>query len=128
MIRIFAPHPDYRILIFLPNAEWGDTQRLESTTRLHRSMDGQTHVTHVRRLPDIRALELQLTLTRLKSLELLSFFELFGAEKMKLEFDDSTSRVGYLRINPMELEIVRRAIIGSSKELVSTTLDFETVQ
>lgn len=96
--------------------------------QLYRSMNGERAVTHIRKLPDIRAFEVSLIMTRMKSLEFMSFFELFGAETMKLEFGSGESRIGNMRINPMEFEVLKRAIVGSSTEEVSTQFDFETIQ
>jgi hypothetical protein len=127
MIQLFAPHPDYKILIHLPNAEWGDVQRLESTMQLRRSMNAEKTITHVRKMPASRVYEVNLNLTRLKSIEFMGFFELFGATLMKCVLDDE-DKIGYVRINPLELEIIKRAIVGSSVEEVHTRFDFETVQ
>jgi hypothetical protein len=127
MLRIYAPDPAPRIVIALPDPEWGDTQRLESTMQLHRSMNGQKIVTHTRKKLDCRSYELNLLLTRIKAQEFITFFEMFGAERMKLEFDKDKSKIGYIRINPLELEYVKRAVNCQSYEEISTRFDFESI-
>lgn len=127
-MKIFAPYPDERAMIILPNPEMGDVQRLESKVQVKRSMNGNVVVTHVKRLPNIRSFEYLFNMTRLKSLEFLNFYELFGAEKLRIEHDDASSLVGYIRVNPMELDIAKRALVDTSVEEVTLRFDFETIQ
>lgn len=134
MIKLFASHPAYKQLIFLPNPEFGDIARLESTVQLKRSMDGSVIVTHTMPRTESRTLELQFEMTRLKSLEFIEFYKLHAAEKMKLvkriDFDpenDEESFIGYLKVNPLELEKLARSVYGDSVEKVAVRVDFETV-
>lgn len=127
MIKIFAPHPDYKIVIFLPSPEWGDVQRLESNIQLKKSMDSSVVVTHIRKLTNIRSYELNFNLTRLKSIEFYNFYNYFAAEKIKLVLLDGTEKIGYLRINPFEIEVMKRALVGDSIEEVSVKIAFESV-
>lgn len=127
-MKIFAPFPDEKAFIVLPNPEMGDIQRSESKVQLKRSMNGAVSVTHIKKLPNIRSYEYNFVLTRLKSLEFYAFFEIFGALKMRIEHENDTERIGYIKINPLELAIEKRALIGSSKEEVNVRFDFETSQ
>lgn len=97
--------------------------------QLKRSMDGSRIITHVRKLPNSKTFELSFSLTRYKSLELLEFIKIHLADKMKLitDSDEATSRIGYLKINPLDLEKVGRGLVSDSIETVSVRLDFETV-
>jgi hypothetical protein len=128
MLRIYAPDPAPKAVIALPDPEWGDTQRLESTMQLRRSMNGQRIITYVRRKENCRTYELSLVLTRPKAEEFIRFFELFGSQKMKLEFDKDTSKIGYIKMNPIQLEFVRRAVNCDSYEEVTTEFAFESIQ
>lgn len=135
MIKLFASHPAYKQLIFLPNPEFGDITRLESTVDLKRSMDGSVIVTHVLPREDSRTFEFQFELTRLKSLEFLEFFKRHGAEKMKLvkridfnEEEDEEEFLGYLKVNPVELEKIQRSIVAGSKEKISIRIDYIVTQ
>lgn len=127
MIRIYAPYPAPKITILLPDPDWGDVQRLESTSVLHRSMNGVRIVTYVRKKVNCRLYELSFELTRPKAEEFINFFKLFGSKVMKLEFDQDTSVVGYLKINPAELEFVKRSVLCTSYESVSVKLSLESV-
>lgn len=127
MIKILAPHPAYSQILFLPSCEWGNVQRAVSTSQLKRSMNGETVATYVRKVQGY-TLEMSFVLTRLKSLELLEFFKKFSSEKMKLIDQNNNNWIGYLQVNPLELEKINRAVIGNSLEDVSTRLNFETVQ
>jgi len=127
MIKIFAPDVASRIVIMMPDPEWGDVQRLESTLQLYRSMNDAKKITHIRKMPDVRTYELTFLLTRLKALEFINFFERFGAERIRIELDKDTSRVGYLKVNPTELEYTKRAVSCNSLEEVLTRFDFENI-
>lgn len=131
MIKLFASHPAYKQLIFLPNPDFGDITRLGSTVLLKRSMDGSAVVTHVVKRPDSRTLEMTFELTRLKSLEFLEFFKKHGSELMKLVRDywqdDQEDLIGYLKVNPLELEKAQRMLVANSVERVNVQIEFETV-
>jgi len=128
MIQLFAPHPDAKQLMYLPNPEWGDVERLESTMQLHRSMNGAVVVTHIRKQVASRSYELDLQLTRMKSLEYLEFLAIWSGVKMKLVDHHAIERIGYVKVNPVELEKIRRSLVSDSTEAVSTRMEFETVQ
>lgn len=132
MIKLFASHPAYKQLIFLPNPEFGDITRLESTVQLKRSMNGSTIVTHIVKRPNSRTIEMSFQLTRYKSLEFLEFFKRHGAELMKLVRnywnDGEEELVGYLKVNPLELEKTERALVAGSLENINVRADFETTQ
>lgn len=127
-MKIFAPYPGEQIFIVLPNPEMGDIQRLESKMILKRSMNGAVKVTHIKKMPNVRSYEYNLLLTRLKSLEFYAFYELFGSEQMRIEHDNDVDRIGYIRINPLELDVSKRSLVGSSIEEVSVRFDFETIE
>lgn len=134
MIKIFASHPAYKQVIFLPSPEFGDITRLNSTVQLKRSMNNATIVTHIVKRPNSRAFELNFNLNRLKSLEFLEFYKRHGAELMKLvrrvDFLPTGTieeLIGYLKVNPLELEKVERELVSESKEKVSLRVDFETI-
>jgi hypothetical protein len=124
MIKLFT---DTQI-IFLPSSEWGDIERVESTVQLKRSMDGQTVVTHVHKVPNSRTTELNFLLTRMKSLELFEYIKAQGAKQMTLEINDLDPKIGYLRVNPFELEKLSRSKVAGSLEEVKCQLSFETTE
>lgn len=128
MIQVFAPYPTICTLMYLPSAEWGDIERLESTVQLKRSMNDSTKVTHVSARENSRTLEFQFLLTRYKSLELIEFFKIYGADKVRLVIRGQDPRIGYLKINPLELEKMKRSLVSDSLEEVSCTLTFETTE
>ena len=128
MIQVFAPYPTVSVMMYLPSAEWGDTERLESTVQLKRSMNNSTKVTHVSVRENSRTLEFQFLLTRYKSLELIEFFKIHGADKVKLVIRGQAPRIGYLKINPLELEKMKRSLVSDSLEEVSCTVTFETIE
>jgi len=125
MIIFMAPVPDYLIRIVMPNPEWGDMQRGISTVQVKQALDGSV-VTHVHRIPNARLFELKFQLTRLKSIEFLEFYQRFGGDKMQMELY-SEVKVGYLKINPLELEKTKRALVALSLEQIDVSLSFETV-
>lgn len=130
MIKLFASHPAPSQLIFLPNPDFGDMTRLGSTVLLKRSMNGAVINTHVIRRPNTRTIEMSFELTRLKSLEFIEFFKRHGSELMKLVRDYwnvNEELIGYLKVNPVELEKTERSLVSESIERVNLRLDFETV-
>lgn len=127
MLKISAPDVASKGIIFLPDPEWGDVQRLEQTMLLYRSMNGNKVITHVQPVTNIRTFEYSFILTRFKALEFINFYNIFGSQRMKLEVDANTIKVGYLKVNPLELEYIRRAVQCTSNEDVSTQFAFESV-
>lgn len=125
MIQIFSPHPDWKQVLHLPNPEWGDVERLESTVQLKRSMNGNTVVTHIRSVPNSFTNEMDFELDRLKSLELLEWFNIHAGSLMKLIDHNGVVRIGYLKVNPLDLEKVKKA---NSTEAVRVRLDFESTE
>ena len=67
MIEVYAPHPNWEHVIFLPSPEWGDFRRLTLTNQIKRSMTGGTIITHVQKHEDLKSVEMSFTLTDRKS-------------------------------------------------------------
>lgn len=107
-------------IIFLPAAEWGDFERVESTVQLKRSMNNEVKVTHVHKLPNFKTTQLTLKMTRIKSIEFLEFYKIHGADKMTLEIPNLDPKIGYLKINPMELEKLQRGEVDCQIEFSTT--------
>jgi hypothetical protein len=128
VIQIFAPHPVFEVLIYLPNPEWGDFRRSESTIQIHRSMNSAATITHVKRRQKSFTQEMEFVLTRLKSIEFMNFFEKYIASKIKMVDQDGNTRIGYLKINPLQYDLAQRAIVSQSVEEVSIKLELETTE
>lgn len=125
MIEIYAPHPNWEHVIFLPNPEWGDFRRLNLTTQVKRSMTGNTIITHVQKHEDLKSVEMSFTLTRMKSLEMLAFLDLHIGHLLKIVDHRDDVHIGYMQVNPLELEKVRK---GTNGEQVKLNLNFESVE
>lgn len=125
MIEVYAPHPNWEHVIFLPNPEWGDFRRLTLTNQIKRSMTGATIITHVQKHEDLKSVEMSFTLTREKSLETLAFFDLHIGHLLKIVDHRDVTHIGYIQINPIELDKVRK---GTNGEQVKLSLNFESVE
>jgi len=126
MIQLLAPHPNYEAIILMPNPAWGDFRRLVSTVQVKRSMTGQTIVTHVQKYEDLRSFDLSFELTREKSLEFLAFCDSHLGSLTKMIDHRDDEFIGYLQVNPIELEKVRSG--KSLGEVVTISFQFESVE
>ncbi len=127
MTTLQAPAPDYATTIILPSCEMGDFRRTNSIVELRKSIVGTPINTFVTNRGEQRTLELDIKLTRYKSWELFRYFEIHGSDKMRLENYDGEEFIGYLKVNPLELEKIKRILVADSEEEVNVKLEFETV-
>lgn len=128
MIQIYAPHPDAESILVLPNPELGDGERPESRIQIKQAMDGNliTHITQ-KQLTAI-TYTWDFVLTRKKALELWEFISLHTGKIWKITWPGRNDLIVVLKINPLQLDMIRRSVIADSVEAVAINLQFESVE
>lgn len=123
MYEFWGPHPATEVITVMPNAELRDAVSLQSRVLAKVSMSGVQY-TNVKKQPDQELYRWQFDCTRVKALEFWEFVKLYIGEKVKVVDHDGNVLVGYFRINPLQLNINKRAVICSSKEAVAIEVEF----
>ena len=126
MWQISAPYPLVKTVLFIPSPSLGDLERLESTVQHHQAMDG-SYITHVKKHFESRTYEGQFEFTRRKALEFKEFYRLYSQDTWQIVRHDGSVLIAQLKLNPLNLEMVRRGVIAGSNEVVPLTLTFETI-
>lgn len=111
-------------IILLPSPELADTRNQLNSVVLNRAMDG-TVITYVRRISGSLR-QYSFLLTRKKSIEYYQFMQRYLGQQVTILWLSETL-VGYIKVNPVELDIVRRAVVCDSKEEVETGFTFQTI-
>lgn len=112
-------------IIVLPSPELNDTRNALNTVQLERAMDG-TVITNVKKVTgELRAYNF--ILSRRKSIEYYRFMALYLGEKLTIIWNGE-QLIGYVQNNPIELNIVRRAVVCESVEEVEVSLSFQIIQ
>lgn len=124
MIQIQAPHPLCEAILTLPDPEFGDAEQLGHTVVPRRMMNNEV-TTHVRRAPS-KKFNFSFDLTRLKSLELVAFYELYHAGMWRIRRTADTL-VGYANMNPMQIAAVKRGATAAGNDVLLSTLEFEVL-
>lgn len=115
--------------IALPEPEFGDKERAVSLTRVDRAMDG-TPYTYIQKHPTKRLFTWTYDLPVYKGQEFLVFYERNHAEEWTVQRDrEADTLVGYVRINPAALEMLRRGVTHDDctggNEVTSIEVQFE---
>lgn len=128
MIQVYAPHPDAESILVLPTPEFGDGERPESRIQIKQAMSGrlQTHVTQ-KQLEAI-TYRWSFVLTRMKALELWEFINLHVGKSWRIAWTGRPSIVAVLKVNPLQLNVIRRSVIAGSLETVTIDLEFESIE
>ena len=127
MIRLYADYPATLAILTLPEAQLGDSTALGDQIQTIRMMDGSIK-THVRKRPNNRTYVLDFDVPREKVIQVQEFIENYLGKKIGVFRDDHDDFVGYLKINPFNYEMQKRAIAAGSNEIAQITLEFESVE
>jgi uncharacterized Fe-S cluster-containing radical SAM superfamily protein len=114
------PYPTNTHTLNIPDPEFSDTLRNESTVVIKRSMTNVKKTVVSKTTNNVR--KYTFVLTQLKALELVKYYEdhcavqwLMGAEH------------GYLKINPLAFNSIRRSAIALSNDAVTVDIEFEVL-
>lgn len=121
-----APFPDIATVVVMPRPELRDAEIPETRVQLKTAMDG-TLRTHVIKQPNRTTYKWIFDLSRKKGLELWEFIRIHAANPWEI-VRDSDSIIVNLKVNPVELEMLKRAVHCTSKDNVNLTLEFEKIQ
>lgn len=110
----------------LPEPELGDGERLENRTSVGRSLSGVSY-SFVISQPN-RTYSWSFDLTRYKAIEFWHFYQLHKADLIRVDRNGEDQLVGYLKINPLVLEMLKRGPLADSIDVVKLEFEFETVQ
>lgn len=126
-LLLWGPYPLTATLMTLPVPLFGDEEKAESTLLVKKAMDG-TVDTNIIVQPN-RTYKWVFVLARMKALEFLEFYRLYGGKKLRVDWSTlSTTYIGNIKINPLTLDIFKREIINDSVEVVNLEIEFETTQ
>lgn len=125
MITFMAPYPAYEKILFMPHPEMRNKEKPESRIKIHTAMSGELHTYITQNQATKMHYEMTFELTRMKSLELLDFIQLYSAEKWRIEFD-ALVIICNLLVNPFQIQTLKRSVVANSLEGTIITLEFET--
>lgn len=121
---ILAPYPASSRVIVLPQPEWGDTEAKTGIATFNRAMDGTCYSTT--RNQTTKTFGWFFDLPRLKALEYLSFYSEHHSSLWQI-IRPTDTLIGYVKVNPATLEMLRRGVHANSLEVVSLQMEFETI-
>lgn len=113
-------------IITLPSPNLGNAHALDVNVSVKRMMDGSIN-TYVKKT-SFKTYRYTFLLTRGKALEVLEFFKIYAGTKLKVTNDNASFFVGYILLNPLELEMQRRAVAQNSVEDLDLELSFEQTE
>lgn len=124
-----APWPNFKVTSILPNPQFKDIRKTESSVQIKRTMTGRV-VTYIKPSDRI-TLTLPFKLTRMKSLELENFISSYQSTKWHITLYDGSEWEALLIGEPVIREAVARlganeTLVG--REQIETTLTFSALR
>lgn len=120
---ISAPYPFVQNAIIFESPDMRDTETLDSQVGLLQAASGKLY-THVTRKG--RTYSFAFFPTRVKALEFFNFYDEFSAERWLIERTEGPALTGWIKLNPLQLEMVRRGATCDNNDTVSLSFEFET--
>ena len=126
MLKLEAPYPGVQTTSFFPNPQLGDSEELTDEMVSKRAMDG-TLYTYVKTKNLRRRLLFELSMGRMKALELRAFIESYFASKVRLTDHLGRVWIGNLVNDPFEFNTPGRAEHFPGQERQTIQLEFEGI-
>jgi len=126
MITMEAPYPSIQTTSVFPNPQLGDSEELTDEVITKRAMDG-TLYTYVKTKGLRRRLVWELSMSRMKALELRNFVRSYFASKMRITDHLDRVWVGHLVNDPFEFTTPARAEFFPGHERQTIQIEFEGI-
>lgn len=117
MFHLKAGHPAVTGIIRMPEPNMGDGLRPQARVLMKQAMDGSVR-THIKKQDSAREYRFDFELTRLKAIELYEWTNLFTGEQIYVERDNEHDFIGFLKVNPLSLDMASRGVVANSTETV----------
>lgn len=122
---IQGPYPNMRTTLLLPSPEEGNTDNLQSSVQILRSMNGKVY-TYIKPKRGRQRYRWDFVASKDKGLEAKDFVKQYAGDLVQIVDHNEVLRIGWLTINPFEtLGEGRANPWGERKEAVGFSIEFE---
>jgi len=119
-----APYPLVQSTLLLPSPREGNQKNLAASVQTMRSMDG-TLYTYIKSKRERKVWQWDFLGTKDKGRESVEFIKLYAGGPVSVKDHEGISHIGYITINPLELDGGGRAGGYPSGEVYRWTISFE---
>lgn len=124
MFLIQGPYPLVQSSIVLPSPLEGNTNTLTSTVQILRTSGGKMF-TYVKAKRGRKKFRYDFAVSRDKSDELREFVDSYGGKPVKVTDHNEVVRIGFLTLNPFEVQGRGRSKGAPGGEVYSTSIELE---
>jgi hypothetical protein len=121
---IQAPYPLMQSTLLMPSPREGNQRNLAASVQTMRSMNG-TLYTFVKNKRNRKVLQWDFVGTKDKAREAIEFVKLYSGGPVRATDHNGTNHIGYITINPMEVDGQGRAGGFPSNEVYRWTISIE---
>ena len=127
LTRVFViqgPYPLIQSSLVLTSPRQGNTNALTSSIQVLRTSSGEMF-TYTKAKRGRKKFRYDFTVSRDKAYELREFVEVYAGKPVKVSDHNNVVRVGFLTLNPFEIQAVGRARGIPGGEVYTTTIELE---
>ena len=121
---IQAPYPLLQSSLVMPSPKIGNQKNLASTVQTMRMMDGSLH-TYVKGKRGRKVWQWDMVVTKDKARETIQFVKVYSGGVVRVTDHEGVAHIGYVTINPLELQGDGRASGYPSGEVYRLTISLE---